>query len=147
MFLKRLFSWWYRWVLCWVPVGAEEKVLRLITKDWHKPGKPVPFGRVAFEPNRYDDDGISLYRERWVTPLQLDASRRKPGTFFVVRLRVCDIRALGLTVRPTVGDQPGHVVIPELSARAYAGDKRRLDELVVQLATLAGQDIVLRPKP
>jgi hypothetical protein len=143
--IPKFLSWPYRWGLCWVPIQSVERVLRLIPKDWYKPGKPVPFGRVAFEPNRYDDDGISLYRERWVTPAQLDASRPKHGTYYVIRLKVQDIYGVGLTLRRNVGDLPGHVVIPELRLSSYKENKEILNPLIVQLATLAGRDIVFRP--
>ena len=121
-------------------------VLRLIPKDWFKAKKPVPFGRIAFEPHTEDVDGISLYRERWVSAIRLDASRPKSGNFYVGRLKVRDIYGQGLTLVRNVGVLPGHVVIPELSIEAYPRNKQKLNEIVVKLCTFAGQDIVLEPR-
>jgi hypothetical protein len=45
-----------------------------------------------------------------------------------------------------VGDIPGHVVIPELSTAAYKKNKKSLNEIVVELAKLAGNGVVLRPR-
>jgi hypothetical protein len=108
-------TWPYRYALCWVRLRNEENLLRLITKDWYKPKGPVRFGRLAFQPNGNDTDGISLYREQFVTPEKVAASvKRRLGQFYVVQLRVSEIRGLRLTLRPTVGELPGHVIIKEL---------------------------------
>lgn len=145
MCIKAILSWSHRRALCWVPIRVDEQLLRVITKDWYLPERPVPFGSVAFKPNKNDVDGISLYSERFVTPVQLDKSRRKPGTYFVVRLRVKEILALHLSVRANMGDLPGHVVIPELNVRTLAENKTRTNELMVELTKLAGYNVALRP--
>lgn len=63
----------------------------------------------------------------------------------MVRLSIQDILALGLTIKLTIGDLPGHVVIPELNAKFLEENKKRVDEFAAKLAELAGRDIVLNP--
>ena len=138
-------AWLYRWLLCWDPIDREEKLLRLIPKDWHKANKPIPFGRIAFQPRDRDEDGLSLYREKWVTAHRLVSTRRSPEKWFVVRLKVKDILGLKVTLKPTVGDLPGHVVIAEMNTSDYKNNPSKIDEWAHFLTKIASQDIVLRP--
>lgn len=129
------------------PIEEDEFVLRRIHRDHYKTSLPDPVLRMAFEPRRGENDGLSVYRERWVTPAQVAASGRTPGAYYVTRLAVRDLRKLNLTVVPAPRSElPGHAVIPELSWEAQQKDKKRSKQLQIELAKLAGQFIAHRPE-
>jgi hypothetical protein len=129
------------------PVAAEEFVLRRIHKNHVDPGPPLAIGLAAFRPTPEDTAGLSVYRGKHASPADVDAGGRKPGEYYVARLSVRQLRHLGLSV--IEDEQPqgpaGHALIPELSLSAYQQDKQKARELQIQLAELAGQDIVLVP--
>ena len=95
--------------------------------------------RGAFTPNREDEDGLSVYRERLVTPEQVKANARKPPEeYIVVRLLAKSLYDLGLTIVLSPDDPlPGHCVIPELSLGEYKRNKRVLKPVQVALMGLA----------
>jgi hypothetical protein len=129
------------------PVPDEEFVLRRIHKNHVDPGPPVVIGLAAFRPTPEDSAGLSVYREKHVSPADVDSSARKPGEYYVARLSVRQLRQLRLNV--IEDEQPqgpaGHALIPELSLSTYQQDKPKSRELQVRLAELAGQDIVFVP--
>jgi hypothetical protein len=110
---------------------------------------PMPVQPVAFRPTQNDTTGISVFRASLVQPADtlanLEAGKR--NEYYVARLAVRDLRALGLTVVPDPQpDGPaGHAIIPELSCQAYQTDKRRLKQVQLELARLASAEIVHRP--
>jgi hypothetical protein len=115
--------------------------------DYYNPSLPTPMLALAFRPNKQDNDGISLYREFFLTVDRLAGSARKPAEFYVVaRFRAADLFAMGLSLLPTQeeGDLPGHVVVPELTWAAYQDPPRRrwLAEINRELAVLASRDII-----
>ncbi len=126
------------------PVTTDEHVLRQIHTTRYDPSLPVPVIRTAFEPNKNDRTGISVFRERFTTAAELATYGSQPGCYYVARLSVRDMRPLGLTVipAPVKGGLPGHAVIPELNSST---DKRRSKELQRDLAKLASLDIVCEP--
>ena len=129
------------------PIAPDEFVLRRIHKNHVDSGPPVFISYVGFRPTPDDTEGLSVYREGQVTADEVSTSGRKAGEYYVARLSVRDICALGLSV---VSDQQtpgpaGHVLIPELSFPAYQRDKARLREIQVRLAALATQHIVHHP--
>jgi hypothetical protein len=71
----------------------------------------------------------------------------KAKDYYVARLSVRDLLNLGLNVEPDpiTGGPLGHAVIPELSWPAYQANKQKLKPILVQLARLAGADIVNVP--
>jgi hypothetical protein len=104
-------------------------------------------GFVAFRPTPDDTAGLSVYREIHVSASRVAASGRKQGEYYVARLSVKAIRALGLTV---VSDEQaeglaGHALIPELSVEECKRDKPRARNYQVRLAELAEQGIVVVP--
>jgi len=44
------------------PVSPDEIVVRLIWKDFHKPGQAVSISEGAFRPKPNETDGISVFR-------------------------------------------------------------------------------------
>jgi hypothetical protein len=139
-------TWPYRWAVCWVPVKDDENLLRLVIKDWYKPKGEACFGRIAFQPNNQDTDGISLYRERFVSPAKVAASRpKRKGAFYVVQLKAGELRARGLTLRPVIGELPGHVVIPQLKWSVLKENRNWVEEEALELVKLAQGNIRVHP--
>jgi hypothetical protein len=127
------------------PIDENEYVLRRIHKNNCDTRLPIPIQEVAFKPTESDVDGISVYREKYVSPAEVAAGGRTPEVYYVARLAVRALNALNLTVVPTPGDQKGHAVIPELNRSFYESEKQRSKKLQFQLAQLASQAIVHRP--
>jgi hypothetical protein len=74
----------------------------------------------------------------------------KRHEFGIVRLPVSFLQSLKLTVEIRIDSRvPGHVVLPELNAVAYAADKAAFTLTLLRLAEVASKDanIVLRPSP
>ena len=88
--------------------------------------------------------GQPLFRESSISATDVAASGRKPGEYYVARLRVGELEALHLTVVP---DEPptGHVRLAELSYAAYERDKERWKPVLIELARLASAQIVHGP--
>lgn len=103
---------------------------------------------LGFRPTDKDTDGISVFRALFVSPDRVASSGKNPKGYYVARLRVSDIIALGLTVIPNPKDEqlPGHALIPELSTVAYAKNKENAKFLLYRLAILAGNEIVFAPE-
>ena len=131
------------------PITPDEKVLRRIAnnKDWIDFNLPTPIQRAAFQPYPRDTDGISLFRELFVTPQQVATARENSTGYYISRLDVSSITPLGLTVIPNpIEDQlPGHSLIPELSFSEYKKNKNKTKEIQLKLARIASENIVCSP--
>ena len=132
------------------PLSPDEYILRRVPAS---PGNklinldlPRPLDRTAFRPNKNDIFGISVFRELFVTPLRIAKKGRKgPNSYYVVRLRVSDVRAAGFNAipDPQTDQLPGHTLIPEIN---LGTDKERSKELQLKLANLVTlNDIVFKP--
>ncbi len=130
------------------PLQPDETVLRRIHRSHCQAGLATQVQRVAFEPRRDENDGISVYRERFVSPAQVAAAGRKPpAEYLVARLNVSDFLDMNLTVVPAPqADLPGHCVITELSWVAFQKDRAFSKRLQAALAALAGKAIVYQPR-
>ena len=132
-----------------VPVDADEFVYRRIHRSFYDPALSVPIQYAAFRPNQNDTAGLSVFRARFVTPDETlsNVPEAKRNDYVVVRIGVRDLIRLGLSVvpDPDPSGPAGHAIIPELRWDAYNADKRRLKEILSELATLAGREIVHRP--
>jgi hypothetical protein len=129
------------------PVQAAEFILRRIHKNQVSAGPPPAINFTGFRPSTEDTAGLSVFREKYLTPGEVAAAGRKPGEYYVVRLSVQALTALGLTVVPdeqTTGPA-GHALVPELSLSACLQDKRRLRAVQVKLAELASLSIAHFP--
>jgi hypothetical protein len=129
------------------PVTPDEYVLRRIPPDWVDESLAQPVQRVAFQPNQSDTNGLSVFRELFVTPAAVAAAGRVGQGYYVVQLLVKDLLSLKLSVvaDPQEDGPRGHALIPELS---YAlSSVRKADSKVLQreLAKLASEAIVHRP--
>lgn len=100
-------------------VGEDEWLLRRIQEDQGPTENNRRPSALAFRPHRERDlDGLSLYRESFVSPEELAKWGRKDRRYFVARILVRDVQELGMSVR-VVADphgKPGHVILPELNA-------------------------------
>lgn len=129
-------------------LSPDEYVLRRIPRDWCNPSLDEPVQRVGFQPNKRDNNGISMFREFFVSPAQVaNAGGKGPTGYYVVRLRAADVIAVGLHIVPDPQDDqpPGHALIPELSFQAMKKDKEKSKELQRRLAKLAGNGIAFSP--
>jgi len=127
------------------PVSPDEMVVRLIWKDFHKPGQAVSIGEGAFRPKPNETDGISVFRAAC-----LDDTRdvlaviapEKRDKYALALLPVSELLALGLTVQPArIEALPGHAVVPELNITGIpTGPAGKT--LLRQLAAIAAKNLI-----
>jgi hypothetical protein len=95
------------------PIEPGERLLRRIpiVPGAYDPQLPQPVTVGAFSPNPRDTNGLSLYRERFVSPVELVTGhpKRPPEKWVVARINIDELRSLRLTVDPVEeeGDKPG----------------------------------------
>lgn len=134
------------------PVSPDEYVLRRIP-GWlnlvsNRDGELL-VSPEAFIPRPIDTDGISLYREHFVSALDVAmADDFDPGNHYVARIEVKSITKLGVHVEPRPTDGlPGHAIIPQLCFRRgrSRAEKRKLLDIRYDLGQLASLAIVFTP--
>ena len=132
-------------------VDSTEYVYRRIhTKHFDK-RLAMPVFDIAFRPTDSDEDGISLVRVSSTsspTDALVDVDPEKIGNYHVAKLPVSLFHELGLTVMSSETEKsPGHAHSPELNAAAYnsKSTKRILKDKMIELAKVAGQNIVYSP--
>ncbi|HTU89621.1 MAG TPA: hypothetical protein VMF69_05950 [Gemmataceae bacterium] len=131
------------------PVQDDEFVYRRIPRIFFDSAIAPPIRREAFRPTHNDTTGLSVFRAAFLRPedalAHVDPAKR--SDYYVVRLAVADLRALGLTLvaNPDPNGPPGHALIPELSWPAYQADKARWKPILFELAKLASAAIVHQP--
>lgn len=131
------------------PVEEDEFVLRRVHRNHCDPNLANLIRSGAFTPNQNDLTGISVFRACLVQPTEtltsIEPSRAKE--YYVVRLAVRDLRALGLTVEPDPDSNgpPGHAIVRELNRADYVANKSHWRFVLLKLAQLASADIVHRP--
>ena len=130
------------------PVTGDEFVIRLIWGDYYKEGLPLPVQPAAFQPRNSEVEGISVFREACLSSPQ-DVLRviaaEKRDRYQLARLRATDLAELGLSIKPEpIETVPGHAVIPELNATAYAANRLASKVLQKRLAELASRQIIAR---
>ena len=125
-------------------VEGSEWILRRVPREgdplYYDPTQDKPLQRVAFRPNRQDTDGLSLFRESFISSRQLAMTGGKPP-YHIVRLKACRVCEIGLTVvaAPDPDQPPGHVIIPELCFRK---SESRLQKEQANKFQLALRDVV-----
>lgn len=123
-------------------VGDAEWLLRKVPSgnaQYYDPSLQTPLQRIAFKPNKDDVDGISFFREMFVSPRRLGYEGRKPP-YYVVRLRARQVAAIGLRILPLPDpDQPpGHLVLPGLCFKAkQTAAEKELQVALRDIASLA----------
>jgi hypothetical protein len=137
------------------PITDDEWLLRRVWHDRFCTSKVPIISRGAFEPRIKgrdpDTTGISLYRSACLSTadeiLELIPEDKRDATG-IVRIRVGELKALGLSVRPEPSQQiAGHVIIPELNATDYQKNKPVLAAVGLRLAEIASKGILREPKP
>lgn len=120
------------------PISPNEWLLRRVPNKWYDSSLEAPFERLAFRPNQLDDDGISLFREMFVSPKDISISGRKPP-YTVARIRASSIKGLGLeiTATPDPSQPPGHVSLPDLSLSERNNDSKKSKEFQFGLSRSA----------
>lgn len=131
------------------PVSPDEFILRRIPNlpNYINMELPMPVVRGAFGPSSSDIDGLSVYRENFVSAQDVAEDGNNLAGYYVVRLRAQDIFNLGMDLipNPINGQLPGHTLIPELSLIAKKADRNKYKDLTLELAKLASNDIVYSP--
>ncbi len=119
-----------------IPIDDDEILYRRIpvSKEWYVDG--VLYGE-SFGPRDDESSGISVYRKRFKTLTEVARGKSKQG-YYVVSLRVSDLRQHGIEVapRPEVdgGWDDAHAELPGLNSRNRKSDGA--EELQAKLAKL-----------
>lgn len=99
-------------------IDDEEILLRRIptSENYWNPGDNLPLAKEAYHPRDYDEEGISLSRKKFIDNLNAFCENDRGSTYFVGKLRVEDVRELGIKIEPDpLKNAPGHVIFPELN--------------------------------
>ena len=116
----------------------------MVPAAYYDSSLPLPVMPVAFQPDRERDvDGLSFFREDFVSPIRLAAANENARGCCVTRLRVKDLHDLGLSVLPTPhpDEQAGHVIVPEMSYGTYKNSKKQVKDIQDKLARKASAAI------
>ncbi len=94
----------------------------------------------AFEPRKDEHSGISVFRQRFKTLDDVARGKSRKG-YFVVSLRVSDLRARGIAVepRPEVEDgwDDAHAELPGLNAANLKTDEaEELQSILAELGVI-----------
>jgi hypothetical protein len=134
------------------PIEPGERLLRKIPigPGTYDPQLPQPLSAGAFSPHPRDIDGLSFFRERFISPTELVTGHptRPPDKWVVATVTIDELRLLDLTVEPLQeeGDGPGHVVIRDFAYTLYKGPatKERVRGLIQKVTALATNDRIIR---
>ena len=108
------------------PVLPKEIVLRRISTVYYSPLDPIPIKPEAFRPTDMDGNGISVFREQFISSQEIfdsiDIAKR--NRFVIARLVVRELQKLKLSVVPDpISALPGHALVPELNSIDYKSAK------------------------
>ena len=107
-------------------VETSEWLLRRISlrSNWYDPNRTPPFARVSYQPNDKDVDGLSLFRESFISPTVLASTGGKPP-YVIARVRVERFTDLGISIVASANqtEPPGHVSVPALAYESYLLDR------------------------
>jgi hypothetical protein len=133
------------------PVDDGELIFRRIHVAFFDAALSIPVQREAFRPSQNDATGLSVFRAKFgpAKSILTALDPEKAKAYHVARLSVAALKGLGLTVVPDpLPEGPvGHSLIPELSWSAYQRNKQKLKITLLELAKIAGTDIVHSPQP
>jgi hypothetical protein len=106
---------------------------------------------TAFEPRTVDVDGISLYREDFVTKKYLASVSGYPTGVRVASVTAKDCTNLHLSLQPSPDPKgpSGHLVIPEMAFVKKTPQtkdlKRKIQDLAQKLAQIASKNEIYTP--
>lgn len=132
------------WLLRRVPYSKQNNIINL--------SDPQPIDRQAFRPSSNDHDGLSIFRELFVTAEQIadDYRQRKGKECYVVRIKARTLldQPIGANLAPApINDLPGHTLVPELNLNFQKSDKKSCKAMQYSIAkTLKEEDIVHWPR-
>jgi len=120
------------------PIDPKEWLLRKVPSNSYDSSLDVPFTRVAFRPRDYDLDGISLFREMFVSPKDISATGMS-APYTVARIRALSmiIASLEIDASPDSSQPPGHASVPKLSIGKMKCNKPQSKEYQFALAEMA----------
>lgn len=127
------------------PIEPREWLLRRIPHMYFDARLQPPIQRAAFRPTANDIDGISLFREMFLSPKDLSKTGKKTP-YVVARIRASTIADCGLTTiaSPDPAQPPGHVSLPELSIQNMKKNKQKSKDY--QFALAKNCPIAYQPK-
>ncbi len=129
------------------PVSADENIVRLVWREFLRPGELVPILPVAFKPRPNDTEGVSVFRLACLdSPLDALTAMlpEKRGGYAIAVFPVSELTALGLSVKPAKIDSvPGHAVIPELNFATVSADTTTWKMVQLALAQIAARRLIL----
>lgn len=120
-----------------------EYLLRIIPADFYKSELTPPIQRPAFSPSPQDNDGLSFFREDFVSPQALARWYRNKKGGVIARIRVSEVQELQLSVivNPRADSPAGHVLVPEINT---LDKSRRVKTLQIDLAKKCSGQIVFK---
>lgn len=120
------------------PIASFEWLLRRVHPENFNPNDPIPFSEASYQASSSDVDGISFFREFFLSPVVLHEFGRQPP-YVVARVRARQLIALGLTidVTPDKSMPPGHVSIPELKKSKSKVKRRDARTFRIKLAQIS----------
>lgn len=130
------------------PVLPEEFILRRIPLVFYNGLLVPPITTQAFRPRDDELDGLSFYRERFISAFELAQAMRVPGKCYVARLLASEFMKYPLTLKPDPQPHPapkGHIIIPELAFPIYIKNKTLHKDWHDEFAKLFSKDIVYSP--
>lgn len=128
------------------PVSPDELVVRLVWRDFHRPGQDQPVLDRAFLPRSNETTGISVFRLACLSTvtdaLKVMAPEKRDG-YALALIPVAELTALGLSVEPAKVDEvPGHALLPELNRTLLTDDPEKCRDLQHSLAVLAAKNLI-----
>lgn len=148
--LIRGWPWYYE--TC--PICPYEVLLRTVPNSagyYTKNMRNWAINPNAFEPAQDDTDGISLFREDFVTQEHLASKSTHVNGVRVSRVTARDCIALKLTPKPAPdpNEPRGHVVIPEMpfikKAQRTKAEWRKILDSAQKLAQIASKNEIYTP--
>ncbi len=151
--LRTLIRWLWYFETC--PIRSNEILLRAVP---NAPGYIKPsMGKWAvnpsvFEPHKKRDvDGMSFFREDFITPQELAKSNTNADGVHIVQISASQLRELGLSAEPSpIPEQlPGHVIVPGMryidKKQLSQDEKNRVKDAAQRLSQWASQSVVYSP--
>lgn len=136
-------------------IADDEWLYRRVHLTQFPQGNMTTVSDGAFEPrikgNQPDYDGISLFRASCLDQAADILVKIPPEKVLkngIVRVRVSDLKGLGLTVESRPDEIKGHVIIPQLNKSGYESNKKGCQDLMHALAKMASEpdNVILRPR-
>jgi hypothetical protein len=136
------------------PVFPNEVLLRTVPNSpgFYTPSIPNwTINPNAFEPAKDDLDGISLFREDFVTPKNLASITKHVNGVRVARVTAKECTGLQLSLKPDpdISQPRGHVLVPEMAfikkGPQNKSQREKIKDLAQELAQKATKNQIYTP--